>query len=118
MTSGKYGINLGASNASTNYFHIVIPTGLTNYAINVSNTFTGASVAYVDVGGNATFQRLNCTQLSVTYSIILPTTYTSAPTAGYLGYVKPQVQFASQALTTAVLLNMGAVTLTQGIWDV
>ena len=54
----------------------------------------------MDVGGNATFQDLNCTQLNVTtHGIILPTTYTTAPGAGYLGYLKPQVQFASQALT-------------------
>ena len=32
--------------------------------------------------------------------------------------MKPQVQFASQALTTAALKNMGAVTLTQDVWDV
>ena len=76
ITSGKHGINLGTSNAPINYLDIVIPTGSTNYTINVSNT--GASVAYKDVGGNATFQGLNCTQLNVTtYGIILPTTYTT-----------------------------------------
>ena len=32
--------------------------------------------------------------------------------------MKPQVQFATLALTTATLTNMGGITLTPGVWDV
>ena len=46
------------------------------------------------------------------------TAYPSAPGAGNLGYAKPQVQFASQALSTTVLANMGGIKLTRGVWDV
>ena len=37
---------LGTGNALSNYLDIVIPTGSTNYTINVSNAFNGSSVAY------------------------------------------------------------------------
>ena len=46
--------------------------------------------------------------------IILPTTYA----AGYLRFVNPQVQFSTQAVTTAMLASVGGITLTQGVWDV
>ena len=62
------------------YLQIVIPTGSTTNPINVVNSFGGASVAYVDVFGIATFQELNCSQINTTtYCIILPKIYTSAP---------------------------------------
>ena len=48
-------------NAPSNYVDIVIPTGATMYALNIANTFGGASVAYVDVAGNAVVQALYCT---------------------------------------------------------
>ena len=53
-----------------------------------------------------------------TYGIVVPTTYPSILGAGYLGYIKPNVTCAAQALTTATLVNMGAILLTEGVWDI
>ena len=119
MTSGKHGVNLGTGNAPSNYVDIVIPTGSTTHALNIANTFGGVPVAYIDVAGNGVVQAFYCTQLNVTtYGIVLPTTYPSILGAGYLGYIKPTVTCTAQALTTATLVNMGAILLTAGVWDI
>ena len=49
------------------------------------NTFSGAPAAYMAGSGDIVFQPANCMQLSVSsYGIILPSTYTTAPEAGFL----------------------------------
>ena len=113
MTSGKQGVNLGTGNAPSNYLDIVTPTGSSNYAFAIANTFGGAPVAYMAASGDVFTQAVNCTTkceylwYNTTHNISIQTS------CWFLGYVQPQIVFATQALTTAVLANMGGITLTR-----
>ena len=118
ITSSKSGINLGTNNVPAHYLDIVVPTASTSYALNVSNTFGGAPLAFIDSSGNVVFQAVNCVQVNTAYGIILPTNYLTAPQAAFMGYVKPETTLPTQALTTATLTNMDSLSLTQGVWDI
>ena len=55
--------------------------------------------------------------LSVTSGIILPTTYSGTPTAGFIGSVVSGTITAT-TLTTPTVLSISSIPLTPGVWSV